>query len=177
MNKKIIIATFLLCTLIVVLTFVIIWNMSSQAALFIDPQTAQAAKGQNFTIKVNISNVIDLYAWSFRLGWNTTILEVVKITEDNFLKNHGETFFISKTNNTAEYIQVDCTLLGNLPGVNGSGTLATIQFHVGNTGSCDLTLYETMLINSAEQTINHKGGQNDQTVKKLVKAPEAFNPE
>jgi hypothetical protein len=130
--------------------------MSSPTALFIDPQTIQAAKGQNFTIKVNISNVIDLYAWSFRLGWNTTILEVVKITEDNFLKKRGETFFISKTNTTVGYIQADCTLLGNLPGVNGSGALATIQFYVRNTGSCDLNLYEIMLINSAEQTINHK---------------------
>ena len=130
--------------------------MSSPAALFIDPQTIQAAEDQNFTVKVNISSVIDLYAWSFRLGWNTTILEVVEITEDNFLRNRGETFFISKFNNTAGYIQVDCTLLGNLPGVNGRGAIATIQFHVSNTGSCDLALYETMLINSAEQTINHK---------------------
>ena len=156
MNKKITIAVSLLCTLIIVLTFVIMWNMSSPTALIIDPQTIQAAKGQNFTIKINVSNVVDLYGWRFKLGWNRTILEVVEITEDSFLRNRGETFFISKANNTAGYIQVDCTLLGNLPGVNGSGTLATIRFFVKNTGSCDLSPNDTMLINSAEQTINHK---------------------
>ena len=50
---------------------------------------------------------------------------------------------------------VDCTLLGDIQGVNGNGTLTTIKFYIKKTGECLLDLYDTILLNSAEQTIEH----------------------
>jgi len=47
----------------------------------------------------------------------------------------------------------DCTLLGNVSGVSGSGTLATITFNVKGVGESPLTLWDVALLNSLEQSI------------------------
>jgi hypothetical protein len=48
---------------------------------------------------------------------------------------------------------VDCTLTGDINGVDGDGTLATITFHVDNTGGCPLHLSEATLVDSQGQQI------------------------
>jgi len=157
MNKKIIIIVSLLAILAVTLTLVymITKTAASSTVLYVDPKTIRGTVGQDFVININISNVIDLYAWGFKLRWDAAILDVVNVTEGTFLRNGGSTFFVPKIDNTAGYITVDCTLLGNIPGVGGNGTVATIQFHVKESGSCDLDLCDTMLIDSLEQPIAH----------------------
>jgi len=157
MNKRTIIVISLSISIILAITlaYIIMKRSTPPVVLCVEPQTIQGAIGQNFTININISNVIDLYGWRFKLSWETTILEVVNVTEGTFLRSGGDTFFIPKINNTAGYVLVDCTLLGNISGVSGNGVLATIEFHVKDSGACDLILYETMLINSAEQSVVH----------------------
>ncbi|MDI6904744.1 MAG: cohesin domain-containing protein [Candidatus Bathyarchaeia archaeon] len=115
-----------------------------------------AGVGQNFTININISGVVDLYGWEFKLRWNSTLLDAVNVVEGSFLKQGGNTLFITPTiNNTEGYMIVDCTLLGDIPGVSGNGTLATVEFHVKTVGECTLDLYDTILVSSAEQPIPH----------------------
>ena len=160
MNKKIIIIISLLTLLAVTVTLIVVYMISRTptsptTALYVDPETIGGTIGQDVIININISNVIDLYGWGFKLRWDASILDVVAVTEGPFLKQGGGTFFWPKINNTEGYITVDCTLLGNIPGVNGSGAVATIQFHVKESGHCDLDLYGTMLINSSEQLIAH----------------------
>lgn len=160
MNKKNILIISLLAILIVTLTLVYM-NIKTPTSptMYVDPKTIRGSVGQNFTININISNVVDLYGWSFKLRWNATVLDAVNVTEGTFLRNGGSTFFDPKINNTAGYIAVDSTLIGNISGVNGSGAVATIQFHVKETGDCDLDLYDTMLINASyEQQIAHTVG-------------------
>jgi hypothetical protein len=126
---------------------------SATTVLYVDPKAIKGTVGQNFIININILNVTDLYGWQFKLRWDSTILDVVNVTEGNFLKHGGSTFFWPKINNTAGYFSVYCTLMGNIPGVNGSGALATIQFHVRGSGKCDLLLYGTILVSSSEKSI------------------------
>lgn len=128
---------------------------SSTTTIYVDPQTSVGATAQNFTVNINISNVTDLYGWEFKLGWNTTVLDVVEVYEGPFLKSTGDTFFTYKVNSTAGYIIVDCTLLGLVPGVSGNGTLATVKFYVKIADDSILDLYDTILIDSNEQTILH----------------------
>lgn len=155
MNKKIITVICLLAIVAITLAYLIVNRLPSPVAVFVDPPTATATVGQNFTINVSISNVVDLYGWRLKLRWDTIILDVVDVAEGGFLKNNGNTFFFPRINNTEGYIDVECILLGNINGVNGSGTLATIQFHVKQNGSCVLDLYDTMLLDSLEQLITH----------------------
>jgi len=55
---------------------------------------------------------------------------------------------------------LDYTLVGDLPGVSGSGTLAIVEFYVKEGGTSQ-RLSETVLVNSSEDLIPHtiKNGQ------------------
>jgi len=172
MTKKLI-ALLLFLLLMLVFTFLLLGVFTSKSAVsventnfgagssststlvYVDPEISVGAVGQNFTINVNISNVTDLYGWEFKLGWNTTILDVVEICEGPFLKNVADTFFTFKVNSTACYIIADCTLLGMVPGASGDGTLATVKFYVKSKGNSVLDLFDTILIDSNERTIPH----------------------
>lgn len=147
--------SFLLLGIFAYKTIVAVNTSSSIATIYVDPHTSVGTIGQNFTVDINISNVTDLYGWEFKLGWNSTILDAVNVVEGSFLKGGGNTFFAYKINNTEGFGLVDCTLLGNVPGVSGNGTLATIEFHVKTLGECTLDLYDTTLVSSAEQPITH----------------------
>ena len=128
---------------------------SATAVISVDPSTRTAEVGQTFTININISDVVDLYGWEFRLRWNSTLLDALNVTEGTFLKGGGNTFFWPKINNTEGYILADCTLLGDVSGVNGSGTLATVEFYVEGRGESILDLHDTKLVSSLEQSIAH----------------------
>jgi hypothetical protein len=126
---------------------------ASTATLSVYPASITASQGQNGTISITISNVLDLYGWEFRLNWTTTLLDAVNVVEGPFLKAGGSTFFTFKVNATAGLMVVDCTLSGSVPGVNGTGTLATIMFYAKNVGQSPLNLYDVILVNSSEQLI------------------------
>lgn len=128
---------------------------ASTAAIGVDPLTSRAEVGRTFMINIEISDVIDLYGWEFKLRWNSTLLEALSITEGVFLKGGGNTFFVSKINNTVGYMLVDCSLVGDVPGVSGNGILATAEFCVETRGECVLDLYNTKLVSSLEQPITH----------------------
>lgn len=124
------------------------------AVVFVDPQNSSAAVEQDFTVDINVSNVTDLFGWEFKLGWNSTILQLKNVTEGSFLRNTGATFFTYNLNSTGPHMVVDCTRLVDLPEASGSGTLSTVTFHVQQPGSCDLDLYNAVLINSFEESMN-----------------------
>ena len=121
----------------------------------LNPSAKTIHINETFTLAVTVSNVVDLYGWEFKLGWNASLLEVVSVEEGGFLKSGDETFFSEKTNNTAGYVHLACTLLGDVSGVNGSGILAIIEFRVKAPGECALDLYDTALGDSNLQSIPH----------------------
>jgi len=101
---------------------------------------------------VDISNVDDLYGWEFKLYYQSSILNGSSVTEGAFLSGGGTTFFtpISFTDNynaTHGIAWYTCTLTGNVAGVTGSGTLASISFNVagGASGTTSLHLERTRL--------------------------------
>jgi hypothetical protein len=155
MNRKIIIVVCLIAILVVVLAYVILSSQTSSTVLSVEPKTVQETTGQNFTVNVSVSNVVDLYGWEFYLSWNSSLLDWVSVSEGSFLKSGGNTYFSHYLNTTDEHLVVDCTLYGQVPGVNGSGTLATIQFQVRESGTCDLNLYDTQLLDSTSRAISH----------------------
>lgn len=120
-------------------------TMSVSPASLTDPSSP-------FTVNINIAGVDDLYAWEFKLYYNSTILSNSSVTEGTFLSSTGSTFF-RVVNNTDTYnathgrFWVTCTLLGDVSGVSGSGTLATITFTVdGPAGTTPLDLQDTKLV-------------------------------
>lgn len=155
MNRKIILALSL-STIAVAVTVVLFLNRTSTSTkIYVDPQTVEKTVGQNFTVNLIVSDVANLYAWEAKLAYDSTILEHVETVQGSFLGSSDVTFFTYRVNDTSGYVLIDCTLLGNVLGVNGTGTVATIQFNVKQSGSCDLELYDTKLLDASEQIIKH----------------------
>jgi hypothetical protein len=155
MNRKVIIVACLLTILVVVAIAYVILSSPSSTLLYVDPQTVHGTTSQNVTINISISNVADLYGWELKLGWNASLLNLVSVNEGLFLKSGGATFFTYHLNTTDEHLVVDCTLEGNVPGVNGTGTLMMAQFQVIENGTCDLNLYDTQVFDSKGTAMSH----------------------
>ena len=128
-------------------------NATGAATVSVFPSSITAVVGQNFSINVNVTGVSDLYGWEVELNWTATILNEVNATEGPFLKWDGNsTFFYYNLNATAGQITAECTRLGKVSGVNGSGVLVNIKFSVQSSGQSSLNLY-AILLNSHEQAI------------------------
>jgi len=152
MKKKTTIIVSCLAILTIAIAFAIFYIFVNRPSteLYIEPRATSGTTGQNFTINILVSNVADLYGWQLRLEWNSTLLEIINVTEGNFLKNGGNTFFYYE-NDTTDYIFIICTLTPEVPeqetpGISGNGVLATLQFRIKENGSCSLTISDTILI-------------------------------
>ena len=125
----------------------------SATMVSIVPSSISALVGQSFNVNVTISGVSDLYGWEYRINWDANLLNVTSVAEGPFLKTGGNTFFSYNLNLTGGSMVVDSTLLGNALGVNGSGTLSTLTFYVGNAGQTPLNLYNVTLVDSNNRDI------------------------
>jgi hypothetical protein len=145
--------------------------------VFIDPphQTINAI-GNVFTVNVSISSVFNLYAYEFKLYYNSTALNGTSVTEGPFLKESGQTpfFYIAAFtdhyNSTYGIVWIDSTLVGNVLGIDGDGVLATIKFNATAPGnSISLCLRDVKLSDPNANPIPYVG--SDATVTVLPKNP------
>jgi len=129
-----------------------------QTTICVDPLKVIAKPGEVFSVDINISDVTNLYAYGLKLGFEPymNIISVFNVSEGDFLKNGGDTIFAKKIDNFRGYVDVGCTLLGSIPGVDGNGTLVTIKFTVHDIGDSILDLYDTNLLDSNMNTIDHE---------------------
>ena len=158
-NKKLLLPILMCAILISIVTastiILVKQDSSSAAVVFVSPFNANVRVNQTFEVEINVFAVSDLYGWEFKLGYNTSLLEIVNITEGSFLKSSRDTYSVSKNMSTDGYVLAGCTSLRNVAGVSGNGTLATVEFLAKKLGSCTLDLCEAKLVNSAKQLIEH----------------------
>jgi general secretion pathway protein D len=126
---------------------------STTTAVSAFPQLISANLGQSFSVDVTVSDVVDLYAWEIELSWEPSLLGAISVVEGTFLKSGGDTFFIYSWSDTQGHILVDCTLIGQIVGVNGSGVLATVTFLVLGVGETPLDLHDEVLLDHNEVQI------------------------
>lgn len=118
--------------------------------LSIEPPSLLVQLGKSFSLDVRISGVADLFAFQFDLAFNPFFLSAGSITEGPFLPSGGTTSFIPGTvDNTLGTITATAdTLIGAIPGVNGSGVLASVDFQALGVGNSPITLSNVILLNS-----------------------------
>lgn len=141
--------------------------------IYVDPPSYTATRiGEVFDIDVNIKNVtsdLRLVGVEFKLGYNTTLLEVVNVTEGPYMADTtwalNGTFFshIEEFNYTNVLILILPHVGGNWTAFpEGDGTLATITFNATSrtvlpaVGSSDLQLSDTVLSNDVPGEITHE---------------------
>lgn len=158
--------------------FITLYISSSQAnstaTLYVDPPSTTVDIGESFSVNVSVADVTDLGGWEFKLYYRNNILTAVTAIEGPFLKQGGSTvFFTVELNNnyntTHGRIWLTCVLLEGVPGVNGSGTLATINFQAVGGGNTTLHLTDTVLGDSQANLIDHT--TTNGTVEVHVPAP------
>jgi hypothetical protein len=134
---------------------------SPTPVMYVEPSSTTVNFGENFPINVSVTNVNDLYLWGFKIFYLKNILIGLTATEGPFLKSGGNSTaffivdFINDYNETHGLIRLTCTLLGNVSGVNGSGTLATITFNALGVGNTSLSLPYTVLADSQINPITY----------------------
>ncbi len=125
---------------------------SSSPQVFVDPamvcdETKQA--GAVFAVDVNVSDATDLFAWQINMSWNPSILNLNSVVAGEFLlrtsspnKTAAEVLghVINATDDVQGYACVSESILGDVTGISGNGTLVSIEFLVVGYGSTDLNL-------------------------------------
>lgn len=127
------------------------------AELSIAPSNVVVELNHVFTVDVTIANVTDLYGWEIKLYYENAILNFTDVVEGPFLKSGGSTIWeinIDPSHDaTHGMIQFGASLLGEVPGVSGNGTLATVSFQAVALGNTDLDIVDAIVLDGNLQDV------------------------
>ena len=128
---------------------------STRPRIEVQPSSYSAhALGETFIVNITINDVVDLYNFTFKLSYNTTMLDVLNMQIGPFLNSpvYQSTYVIDDANG---YVFLTVWSTGGAAPASGSGVLASITFQASlatmwttvhsNIMSCSLHLYETAL--------------------------------
>ncbi|PZP35686.1 MAG: PEP-CTERM sorting domain-containing protein [Roseateles depolymerans] len=125
------------------------------APAFADPTVSVSSVspvtlGSGVDVQLLVSGVSDLFAYQLAFNFDPTVLQVGSVTEGAFLGTGGETtWFGGATDNATGSVSfIINSLNGAVPGVNGSGVLATIHFDTVGAGTSSISFSETTLLDS-----------------------------
>ena len=94
-----------------------------------------------FTLNVSAETVFDMAGWQFDIAFDPAILEAISVSEGNFLKTAGTTFFQGGTiDNAAGKITGLSAARLSAQGVSGTGTLLQVRLKAKSGGETRLTL-------------------------------------
>ncbi len=97
--------------------------------------------GDTFTLDIRAEDFTDLAGWQFDIAFDPTILEAIDVSEGNFLKTGGTTFFQSGNidNASGKITGLNAARLST-QGVGGTGTLLQVRFKAKAAGETELAL-------------------------------------
>lgn len=104
-----------------------------------------------FTVSINISAVVDLYSFRFKLSYDTTILNSTEVVVVPFLNDPVSVD--SGINRASGFVWVNVTSTAEDP-ISGSGTLANVTFQVVGVGECVLDLYDTKVTDKLAESVS-----------------------
>jgi hypothetical protein len=149
-------ALVLACILVLAVT-IMMWTGTQQTTVEVIPAHSTVPNvGSTLSINVTAQNVKNLYAYAFELYYPRDMLNGTRVTQEPFLKAGGVSTLFNVVNFTDNFNATDglinlfCTRTGNVPGVNGSGSLVTITFRsTSANGPKTLHLANVELANSS----------------------------
>jgi len=118
--------------------------------LYVDPSSiidTNMVAGTTFTVNINVKDVTDLYGFDFWLNYTTAVLTATNVTVGPFFPSNSKVWK-KVINDTLGYVRYMVALPLGTPkggGLNGSGTLAIINFTVDYLGGTILDLCNTLL--------------------------------
>ncbi len=148
----------LILSLIMVMTASMGPVAANPTTLYVDPSSiidTGLVSGSNFTTNINVNDVTDLAGFEFYLNYTTAVLSATEITLGPFFPSNS-VILHEETNDTLGYVRYVVNVPSGSLGINGSGTLATINFTVESTGETSLDLCLTEMLDSSANVIAHE---------------------
>ena len=90
--------------------------------------------GSELVIPVDFSEAEDLYAMSFRIGYESQGLELIDVEWDNIVGDEDATFHNRHQRN---FVPLAFARYSGMPGLRGHGTLARLRFRIKNQNYSD----------------------------------------
>ena len=97
--------------------------------------------GDTFTLDILAEDVLDMAGWQFDIAFDPAILEAISVSEGNFLKTGGTTFFQggSIDNANGKIGGLSAARLST-QGVTGTGVILQVRFKAKSGGETELAL-------------------------------------
>jgi hypothetical protein len=118
--------------------------------ILIAPALLSTVSKESFSININTQRITDLYSWELQLYYLNSIINCTGAAEGNFLKGRGTTVWIAinnpNYNTTHGMIDIGASLVGAIPGVSGSGVLASVNFEAKNPGNTSIEITNPIIL-------------------------------
>ena len=142
---------------------VVAYGTPTSPYLWVTPTTHVATElNETFTVGISISNVNNLHAFEFKLGYNTTLLDAVDIAQGPLFPTPPSSIITKfEINETTGQVWIGMSLSNSEASKSSSGTLITVSFTVtfapsSSSGTwCVLDLHESMLYDDGMAQIPH----------------------
>lgn len=112
--------------------------------------TTKSGDGTTVNVAVMISNIADLYGYQFSLGFAPGLLKATGYAAGDFLgdANTAMQDVVDLDNASGLVSYAFGSLFSAVPGISGSGLLATISFSVLGAGESPLTFSDVLFLDS-----------------------------
>jgi general secretion pathway protein D len=118
------------------------------ASLRLMPAASTAVVGQEGRFDLSVDNVRGLYGGIITLSYNPNDVEFKSASEGTLLKKDGQqTSFLFSNNLKAGTVDIYITRIGDVGGVDGSGSLGTLVFQYKSGGTNEIELKSAKLTN------------------------------
>ena len=130
-------------------------NAVKGPALLFYPRRHLAEQGEIKTFQIMAEEVVNLMLGEIHIDYNTEDIDVISVSQGNFFQNNQNSLFIYDLNSDSGKIIINTSILdGNVPFVNGSGSLVDIEVNLKESTQSLLTLSsECVLIDSNNNQI------------------------
>jgi len=122
------------------------------------------APGESFTIDVNVTDVANLQGYEFKLEFNNTLINATAVTPGPIHpagtlyipgREINSTYIWTPLQNVSDGFVWAGAVLPLFQTFTGSGIMMTINFTALATGNCTLHLYDTELVDSLGEYLEH----------------------
>lgn len=129
---------------IMLMRFDLVSFAAVETTVSVDPATSYGMPGESFTVDIKVADVADLYGWEVNMSFDPSVVEVVNVTEGEFLKDQPEgTSGDSRIENEKGWATFSWLTVGKHTGKYGSGQLATVEFLILAKGESVLNITGT----------------------------------
>ncbi len=142
---------------LVILTLVLMWSIAFAGAnsVYVVPFSASANTGDNFQIRINATtSTSDLHSIQFDVNYDPAVLTLSSVSEGAFLSSDGRVTIFNYSSfgsGLADdiYNARNTTYADSSPGINGTGTIAILNFTAISVGSSNISLFNVTWVNSS----------------------------